>query len=132
MCFVEGCFSWTRKVNVSHSSFYLNLWIGHSPFSKIFPRLFSISIKKKKKVRVREGNDWWWLFLWCMMLFEEKLLSLEEIMNLSLTPSLFSMEDLWPLRLNVENGFSSVSLSPVFYGMEMYTIKPIISPNFNI
>ncbi|GAU36760.1 hypothetical protein TSUD_213250 [Trifolium subterraneum] len=102
--------SMVRKVGNGNSTcFWSSLWIGETPLSLVFPRLFSLSNHKTSMVREfseQHGESWRWSFSWRRELFqwEENLVTrLKEILE-SFDFSL--NEDEWIWKPDPEGKFS--------------------------
>jgi hypothetical protein len=73
--------------NGSSTFFWLSTWIGGSPLSLLFPRLFSLSNQKSSMVNeffVRDVDGGRWCFAWRRNLFQWELDLLGQLIELLL------------------------------------------------
>jgi hypothetical protein len=89
----------TRNVgNGSSTSFWLSTWIGGSPLSLLFPRLFSLSNQKSGMVNeffVRDVDGGRWCFTWRRNLFQWELDLLGHLIEILERVTLSSFDDSW-------------------------------------
>ncbi|GFP87170.1 hypothetical protein PHJA_000860700 [Phtheirospermum japonicum] len=66
-------------------SFWEEVWVGGESLKSIFPRLFSVSLDKKKNVGemgVWEGSEWRWEWNWRRQIFDFKLNAFDDLVSL--------------------------------------------------